>query len=202
MENSACIHYKGGSVKTLLGNSRFSLLESYKTYRCTVCEKKSCAFTNHNNYLSVTNTPYYRSPKFFQKFRSQLRNLGATIMTWTKFHTEGPQFWTGLWTLLLAATFCLVHVNCYSFLFVRTNTVNTMLKMLGTTIWNFVNQVPRIFAPCLNIQIHYLEWDFIFVSPCIFIIQKIMKLKLLSLIKSVFHIVYKLFTVNYFSENW
>jgi hypothetical protein len=164
MENLVGIHYKGRSVKAVRGINLYLLLGSYKTYRCTVW-KKSLAFTNHNCDLSITNAPYHSGPKFFQKSRSHLQILGTTMMTWSKFRTDSPQFWSDLWTIMLSGPFCLVHVNWYTFLYMKKNAVNTMLKMLGATAQNLVNQVPKIFPPCLNVQIHYLAWDFI--SVCI-----------------------------------
>jgi len=39
----------------------------------------------------MINSTLYRGTKIFQKFKSHLKILGASMVSWSKSHTEGPQ---------------------------------------------------------------------------------------------------------------
>jgi hypothetical protein len=72
-------------------------------------------------------------------------------VTGNKFLTESPQFQCDLWTLLLSAAFCLIHVNWYTFWYVKkkqkrwTNCTETIGSHRTKFSWLGV-QMPGIYA--------------------------------------------------------
>jgi hypothetical protein len=78
------------------------------------------------------------SPQIFYTSRSHLEFLGSRRVTWSKFHTEDPQFWSELWTSLLSGTFCSLHFNWYT-----GKTAIIVQKILGTALLNLVTWVTR-----------------------------------------------------------
>jgi hypothetical protein len=58
-----------------------------------------------------------------------IQNLGVTRkLTWSKFHTEDPQFCSDLWASHLFCAFSWMQVNWYTFLCVRQRTPIIMQK--------------------------------------------------------------------------
>ena len=75
-----------------------------------------------NIQYKVSEKSYCRGSQIFQKPRNHLQILAARSVTFKKYHTQDSQHWSELWTLLLSGAFCLVHVNWYTFLYVRIKT--------------------------------------------------------------------------------
>jgi hypothetical protein len=94
-----------------------------------------------------------QAPQIFQKSRCHFEILGARRVAWSKFHTGDPQFWSGLWILLLSGAFCFLHVNWYTFFYERgKKTAIIVLKIFVATIQNFVMWAtghPRFVHFCL-----------------------------------------------------
>jgi len=70
----------------------------------------------------------------FHNSWSRLQMRCSRRVTYNKFHAEDPHFWSDPWTLFLSVAFCSVHVNWYTFLYVRAGTAVSMLKMLSARI--------------------------------------------------------------------
>lgn len=50
----------------------------------------------------------------FQKFRIHFYIVGVRQVTWSRFCTENPKFWSDLWSWLLYVAFCLMNVKWYA----------------------------------------------------------------------------------------
>lgn len=59
--------------------------------------------------------------------------LEARMVTRSKFRTEGPQFWSNLWTCLLSGAVNPVIVNRYILMYVRKRIALNVLKILGAS---------------------------------------------------------------------
>ena len=81
------------------------------------------------------------STNFPNNLEGPFQILGTQRMSWSKFHTQDQQSWRDLWMSLLAGTFCLLHANWHTFLYVRKRTAVITLKIFGTKIKNSVTWV-------------------------------------------------------------
>ena len=71
---------------------------------CTVCLcVRACSCVLVLKYLRTG------GPRIFKK--NLKNNPGSRKVTWNKFRTGDPQFWSDLWTFLLSDAFCLMRVN-------------------------------------------------------------------------------------------
>jgi len=86
---------------------------------------------------------YSKPIKMFQKFWSHLTTLGTKRETWSELHAVHPQLCNYLLTLLLPVTECLLHVNWYKFCTWGGGGSVIMLKILGTTLKNFITWATR-----------------------------------------------------------
>ena len=71
------------------------------------------------NHLYLVYTSLMRGQHIFQKLWRNLQILSAKRVIWSELHSEGPQFWSGVWTSLLSDVLCWAHAHRYTFLCVR-----------------------------------------------------------------------------------
>jgi hypothetical protein len=80
----------------------------FSSDRCRACSSRD------HRFLPRSESPCTYRPRGVQVFknsRSHFQIVGAGRVTWNKFHTEDPRFWSDLWTALLSSALYSVPVK-------------------------------------------------------------------------------------------